>query len=319
MYRRIIRSCIFVLALASHFNVYAGTISYTGMCDASAAVMLDNDNFVVANDEDNVLRVYSLTAPGAPVSAINLSSFLGAGSEADIEAAARIGDRIYWMTSHGANKNGKPRPDRRRFFATDVRVDANGASLAPVGVANRNLEALFEHEIGIRYGLKAAAKRPPESENALNIEGLAAGPSGGLLIGFRNPIPGGHALIVPLKNPEALVSARDGKSTQPAFGDAIELNLGKLGIRSIDTVPGTSDYLIAAGPAGPASSGTFAIFGWRPGLAPARLGVELPADFRPEALMVDPGRKKLHLLSDDGDDCKKSPAFRLLTVPLPKW
>jgi len=29
-----------------------------GMCDASAAVALGNDRFIVADDEDNVLRVY---------------------------------------------------------------------------------------------------------------------------------------------------------------------------------------------------------------------------------------------------------------------
>src|ERR1044071_9106593 len=73
--------------------------TYTGMCDASAAAAIDADRFVVANDEDNILRVYSLSRPGRPVAAIDLSAFLATGrksAETDIEGCARMGRRIYW-------------------------------------------------------------------------------------------------------------------------------------------------------------------------------------------------------------------------------
>jgi len=39
---------------------------------------------------------------------------------------------------------------------------------------------------------------PLKSPGGLNIEGLCATPDGQLLIGFRNPIPDGKALIAPL-------------------------------------------------------------------------------------------------------------------------
>lgn len=302
--------------LAIHISSFAEPVEYTGMCDASAATLIDKDKFVVANDEDNVLRVYSLTKPGPPVATKDISTNLEAKKEADIEGAARIGNRIYWITSHGANKNGKPRPDRRRFFATDIITDTEGPGLKLFGTPSHALDTLFQHSIGVRYSLEAASQRAPESENALNIEGLAPTPDGRLYIGFRNPIPHGRALIVPLNNPDKLLSPRQDEKATPQFGDAIELDLGGLGIRSIELVPHTSNYVISAGAAG---SGQFAMFGWRPGAKPVRLKIAIPEDFRPEALMIDQDGQTLYLLSDDGDACKNPPTFRLMSVPLPKW
>lgn len=97
----------------------AATTTYRGMCDASAAVGLPGDRFVVANDEDNVLRIYKRGVPDVQATVL-LSDFLASTEEVDIEGAARIGDRIYWITSHGQNKNGKDRPSRLRLFATQI-------------------------------------------------------------------------------------------------------------------------------------------------------------------------------------------------------
>src|SRR5262245_46723677 len=76
---------------------------YTGMCDASAGVAIAADLFIVASDEDNRLRIYRRDRPGAPEQEFDLTAFLklGADQEADIEGATRIGDRIFWITSHG--------------------------------------------------------------------------------------------------------------------------------------------------------------------------------------------------------------------------
>lgn len=308
-----------LFALAVGLPAQAAPVTYTGLCDASAAVLLDGDRFVVANDEDNLLRTYSLSRPGAQLAALDVGAFLGADKEADIEGAARIGNRIWWITSHGANKDGKPRPDRHRLFATDVQERAGDVAVTPHGDGRKSLDALLSGSIGKRYGLEKAARQAPESANGLNIEGLAAAPSGGLLVGFRNPVPGGRALIVPLANADAYLASNKGNAVAPVFGEAIELDLGKRGIRSIERVPGTQDYLIVAGPPGPATSGTFALFGWRMGKPPVQLNTDWPADFRPEGLMVDGATKKIHVLSDDGDDCKDPPAFRLLSSPLPAW
>ncbi|HPU55559.1 MAG TPA: DUF3616 domain-containing protein, partial [Verrucomicrobiota bacterium] len=91
-------AAILVLAFAAAFTVcgqqgLSTPALYTGTCDASAAAALDNDRFVIGNDEDNVLRVYSRSRPGPPVWTIDLSDFLGVKKsvEADIEGATRVG------------------------------------------------------------------------------------------------------------------------------------------------------------------------------------------------------------------------------------
>src|SRR5947208_14937355 len=50
--------------------------TYSGMCDASAAVILTDDLFVVADDEVIVMRVYSLSRGGMPLSTLRLDAFL---------------------------------------------------------------------------------------------------------------------------------------------------------------------------------------------------------------------------------------------------
>src|SRR4051812_31397526 len=42
-------------------------VSFVGACDASGAVPIDERHFAVADDEDNVIRVYDAVAGGKPV------------------------------------------------------------------------------------------------------------------------------------------------------------------------------------------------------------------------------------------------------------
>ena len=82
---------------------------FRGASDASAAVAIAEDMVIVADDENNVLRVYRTDEGGMPVFSYDLTAFLGIDPEypeADIEGATMIGSRIYWITSHGRNKDG---------------------------------------------------------------------------------------------------------------------------------------------------------------------------------------------------------------------
>nr|HRK64961.1 hypothetical protein [Terricaulis sp.] len=81
----------------------AEELQHTGCCDASAAAAIGDNFFVVASDEDSVLRVYSRAADGSPVATFNLRPHLNLGrssAETDIEGAARLGDLVFWITSH---------------------------------------------------------------------------------------------------------------------------------------------------------------------------------------------------------------------------
>jgi len=293
---RTIHTATFLIALAgsSPSDSDAQRIeSYFGSCDASAGISLSGDIFVVGNDENNTLHFYRRGQP-APIGTLPLSTFLGTGSdEADIEGAARIGSRIYWISSHSRNSKGKRQPSRHRIFATEIRGGPS-PGVEPVGNPYVDLlrdlsdaKALKPYRLAIAAGLAA------EAPGGLNIEGLAATPEDGLLIGFRNPLRDGRALVVPLHNPAGIIEGERAR-----VGAPIELDLGSRGIRSIELVG--SAYLIVAGPT--ADSGTFALYRWSGTTEDAPTPVTNLAlgSVRAEALFAIPQSPEVRLLSDDG-------------------
>jgi hypothetical protein len=271
-----------------------------GMCDASAGAAVGASRFVVASDEDNILRVYRTDACGMPVYSLDLTSFLEVSEkhpEADIEGAATIGNRVYWITSHGTSRTGRPRPNRHRLFATDIRNDRNTISIMPVGVPYQDLvrDLVTAPQLkGFRLG--DAANRAPKGPGGLNIEGLCATPSGGLLIAFRNPVPEGMALLIPLENPDGVVFGQRAR-----FGNPVCLPLGGLGIRAIAYVETDGTYLIIAGPPGP--EGIFGVYQWsgHPEAPPTPVEGVSFSGLQPEGLVVFPSPKpRVLVLSDDG-------------------
>jgi hypothetical protein len=273
---------------------------YFGTCDASAAAVIGDRLFVAASDEDNVLRVYQLGKTDAPVSTLDLTDFLKADvkhPEADIEGAARVGDRIFWISSHGANRDGKSRPGRRRFFATQVKVTGDAVTLTPVGVPYQNLVRDLARLPALKAdNLAAAAKIAPKQAGGLNIEGLSATPGGALLIGFRNPIPNGKALLIPLENPDEVIAGKAAK-----LGSPIRLSLGGRGVRSMEYAPALGRYLIVAGTAG--EGGEFQLYQWSGVAFEDALpvgGVDF-SGLQPEGMIVYPGDKmRVQVFSDDG-------------------
>jgi hypothetical protein len=306
---------LFFSLISSPLKADSSYFEYRGICDASAAVALNADSFIVANDEDNVLRVYRRGQP-SPMQNIDLSDFLNAERETDIEASAAIGNRIYWITSHGRNRKGKDRPERQRLFATDIVSRGGELTVIPVGTAYTDLLADLVNAPHLsRYRLGEASALPPKTPGALNIEGLAATPDGKLLIGFRNPIPNGKALIIPLENPSAVISG-----SKAMLGQPIELALGGLGIRSFERVG--DGYLIIAGPYD--SPGAFTLYKWSNVLGSPPVPVKGINFYgmHPEALFAVPDSDTIQILSDNGKtedvDCKDMPEsqrfFRSITV-----
>lgn len=181
-------------------------IEYRGCCDASASVGLGGDWMAVANDENNSLRVYSVSEGGAPAWEADWSDseFLYLDRdhpEMDLEGAARVGDQVFWIASHGRNKSGKIRESRYRFFATSIiqpqvipddskegdQIDESAQetelpakkfpTLQPEGRAySRLLSDLIRADAQWGFGLGAAAQKSPEDPNSLNIEALSAWP-----------------------------------------------------------------------------------------------------------------------------------------------
>lgn len=323
-------------------------VLHSGPCNASTALSMGRGGlFVVADDEEKspaTLRLYRSGQAGPalgegliPKSAV--APVKDGHPELDLEGSARIGPLVYWIGSHGAadsrgeGDRGDPRPNHRRLFATSLglRADTKGPGLSltvePMGRAYTTLiEDLTADPRHARFRLAAAAQRPAKSKGGLNIEGLGATPEGELLIGFRNPLIEGKALLVRLTNPNGVMAG-----DKAIFGDPVLLDLGGQGIRSLEWANG--NLLILAGPAeGSKGKDTpSALYRWlgQGAVPPQRLRTFSPVDgapLNPEALFL--AGDALVVLSDDGslkqdgkaceDRPKGKQAFReLLLTPVP--
>lgn len=291
---------------------------FTGMCDASGAVPIGPSEFIVADDERNQLHVYDAERGGAPVAVVDVSRDANADDEIDLEAATRLGDHALWIGSHGRNKKGKLREDRLRFFVTTI-----GDAATEIRVIGdpylRLLDDLLATPALARFDLAAAATRPPKAPGGLAIEGMTARPEGGVLIGFRNPVPDGKALIVPIENPLALSEGQRARIGTPRLVD-----LDGLGVRALSWWRGS--YLILAGSFD--STPAARLYRWD-GTSETATPVPLALHhLNPEGFFTPESREQILLLSDDGTrpidgkDCKKldDPArqsFRGLWVSLP--
>lgn len=283
--------------------------TFFGMCDASAGFALTDDLFVAADDESNELRTYSRSHPGNPVSKLDLRSFLVTGrgdAETDIEGSAQIGNIVYWITSHARNKDGKPRPSRQRFFATQINKTGQPTlQLAGKLYAGLLRDLSFDPQLK-QFGLYAASQLAPKDKGALNIEGLCSRPDGSLLIAFRNPVPNKKALLVPLLNPAELVANKGGARAK--FGPPIQLDFGGNGIRDLMQQNGT--YYIIAG----AHNGRdeFQLYSWN-GIDAPKVLHDWKGSFNPEAVVAMPGQPdKLIILSDDGSRKTKGTPCKML-------
>ncbi len=300
---------------------------YRGTCDGSGAVALDHTHFLDFNDESQVLRVYAQGSDAGPVQSFDVHTSLGLapGAEADLEDAARVGDRVYVITSHARDKNGTLEPSRYRFFALDLTGAVPGLKLKLAGTSTSLLAdmlvasnwltpdpAILTLLASTSQLAKGTVASLAPKEQGINIEGLAAlGTTGELVLGLRNPRSGSRAILVTLRNPAEVVAG--GKAR---FGAAILLELGGQSVRGMAWSASHEAVLLIAGPRDEAQ-GPFALWKWSGvvGSPPVKVqDITAPAAGGPEAIVPYPGTKDVQVIFDmgsfqiDGDDCKAATA-----------
>ena len=298
-------------------------MEFPGICDASGAVALDDKRIIVGDDELPWLSIYRLdTQQQEAKIPLPFSGASNAGDppEADIEAATVLGDQIVWISSHGRNKNGKVRPDRYQFFASH-RLEADGTTwhqafsssyhglLDDIVADPRDNFAPLRTAIG---DLKKKDENLAPKKHGFNIEGMASDPEGkALLIGLRNPLKDGHALLFRIENPRDVLM---GGAAKPNFGGVLDPDFGGRGIRDIVWSPAHQAYLVIAGQVDDSSPGPgFSVFRWTGNAAPEEvpsLGnlIRTVPDFHPEAIVLLKEQtsaglqfsKRVLLISDDG-------------------
>lgn len=308
-------------------------IRYAGISNPSGAVALDNHKFIVADDEDNLLRIYDRDILSWPVQIIALNKVFeneitdGEDLEIDLEGATLLNNTFFWIGSHSTNRPGNYCLARHRLMAMEIKLDSDGQYRASRSgfIYTRLIADLEQDKRFDKYDFNKAKVLPPKVIGGLSIEGLTGTPENGLLIGFRNPLVGGEvkdgrlkkgrALIVSLLNPFEVVSGQAAK-----FGDPIELKLGGYGVRDI-VLRKKHKYLIVAGPyhenkvTDDHKYEETKLYSWsgKSGKLKQLKKIDLK-DLNIESAFFYPGsHNSVHLLSDDG---KSSSSNRFRSVNL---
>jgi hypothetical protein len=263
-------------------------LAFTGLANASAAVALDRSRFVLADDEEQKLFLFNFDHPDIEGVPIPLHADLGVGDqEPDLEGAAMIGDRIWWITSHNVSREDTAA--RRMLFFTDIDRAHGDPSFRVGGHIHRRLLDEFAAKPGIAKALGFGGKR----WRTIDIEGLATTPRGGLMLGFRTPLSDDRAVVVKIKSAEALA-----RGEAPELAEPIFIELGGRGIRSLEQID--AGYLLVAGPREGGRKSKLFFWTGRRRDAPVSLDATLPKGFNPEAVFERPGTREICVISDDG-------------------
>ena len=103
------------------------------------------------------------------------------------------------ITSHGRNKKGKLKLQRRHFFGTKITVEGKNISVEQSGISYANLlqdlrDSLENKQLKKYFeSIDLDQHLAPEEKDGIGIEGLCTTTNKDLLIGFSNPIPDGKA------------------------------------------------------------------------------------------------------------------------------
>lgn len=258
-----VRSVLYAASLIGR----PGGIFLTDASDASAAITIDEDWMFVGDDEGETIRIYPRKMSGAPIAGFYMTPYLGLTDfegerprEVDIEAAFRIGNRIYWVGSHSNANLAEGRTNRARIFITEINGAGTNSTLTYIGRYDYlkadlvNWDINNVHRKGSNYYNLAYSTQDgvdPKTPWGFNIEGAAPAPMYGpaaAFIGLRAPIvpPTNrvHALIVPVLN-FTNIAGSDAPEGSAVFGEPIEIDLFGRGIR--DIVGDSNGYIIIAG------------------------------------------------------------------------
>lgn len=269
----------YIIAYATSVAPNVTPVSYwhTGIADASAAIALDDNYMIIANDETNLLYVYDRKKSGLPVTTFDFNQgntlALTDGStnnwkEVDVEAGVKSinnAGRIYWLGSMSNSSSFNNKPNRDRLFAVNVSGTGSATSFTQVGFVSNLRQQLITWGDFNGYGFtaSAAAGKDPKTIDGFNIEGMVFGPDNTTMyIGFRAPlVPIGtrtKAVIAPIADFENWFNngAPTGNAT---IGAPIELDLGGRGIREMIRLA-NGGYIIIAGSYGDAQEG--AVYKW---------------------------------------------------------
>lgn len=221
------------------------------LTEASAVAVIGSTAIVAGDEQDELWW-------GVSGSALSERRELRLPAEVkitDVEGLApgRGREQIYAITSHSRNKEGARKPKRERLVCATL--TAGAAGIESMRLYSDLRDALVKHLVAA-FPARLSAE---DVDKSLNIEGLAH-TDDTLWIGVRRPTVDGQAILIPLRNAEALCAAPDSK---PSFGKVILLASGGRGIRDL-TNRSESQMIVLLGPEQDEKNGSFQLATFAP-------------------------------------------------------
>ncbi|RPH39463.1 MAG: DUF3616 domain-containing protein [Desulfobulbaceae bacterium] len=214
----------------------------------------------------------------------------GAGIADDLEGIAHgPDDWLYAITSHSRTESGTAESGRQKLLR--FKVDEEGRIRQ------------YQEYNDLLMVILTALKGLDADLDSLNIEGLGTSRDGKqLLIGLREPVVEGEALILSLENPEGLFERGETPQLKP---DIIRLWLQGGGIRSIEYIEKLAGYLIANEIEYEGGKVRAALWFWDGIAGHPACRLEFPSSGKLKniegvTLVVTQGRSLLLLVCDDG-------------------
>ncbi len=236
------------------------TVWHTGMSDASDAIAFDDNYYMSADDELDVINVYSRWSSGLPVASFNYTTGLTlpdpSKPETDIEASTTsptMANKKYILGSMSTGGGAfSIRPTRDCLLSTIVSGTGSLTTFSVQGYFTNLRTSIVNwgDTHGYNFTASSAAGVDSKSTSGYAAEGMVFGPDNTTLyIGLRAPLvpiaTRTNAVIAPIANFEAWYN-NGSPSGSPTIGAPIELDLGGRGIRDIIHLS-SGAYIIVAG------------------------------------------------------------------------
>ena len=249
-----ISAIMMIVALIDNKATVQPPTEFQQIYEPSGAVRLEDNKILLVEDESkNSLHLISVSKDGEveELGEPKMSQKVKRSLEhkvKDIEGVAiNEHNQLYLITSHTTNKKRKHKKAREQI----VRLDYNHGRVSD-----------FKHYHGL---LDAMQKLHPALDSSsdkrkkqINIEALTWDrESNSLLIGLRSPLIKGKAVVVPLKNPNAIFD----KHEEPKLAKPILLDLYGDGIRAMSWDRNREGYWIVSGSVGK-RKGEFSLWFW---------------------------------------------------------
>ncbi len=297
------------------------TIWQTGMSDASDGIALDDNFYISADDEQDIINVYSRSSSGLPVASFNYTTVISiidpTKPETDIEAAVTSPNNPSKKYILGSMSTGGSafvvRPSRDCLLSTLVSGTGSLTTFSVQGYYSnlRTYLVSWGDSHGYNFSASAAGGIDSKSTSGYAAEGMVFAPDNTTLwIGFRAPmVPVAtrtNAVIAPIANFETWYN-NGTPSGAPTIGIPIELDLGGRAIRDIIRLS-SGTYIIVAGNSA-MTPNTSALYKWSGNPINAPIYINTPANGALNmegAMEVNvlgiPSNTQLQVISDMGGD-----------------